>query len=58
MICPKCKVEMEIGQAIDPNPGNFRGIVPQIYSVTYKNIKLIDVWKCPKCGYSDDEGLK
>lgn len=45
---------MEIGQAIDPNPGNFRGIVPQIYPVTYKNIKLIDVWKCPKCGYSDD----
>ena len=53
MLCPKCNVEMVKGIAIDPERDAYaRGIVPQIRYL--KDPQLIDVLKCPKCGYSDD----
>lgn len=50
MKCPKCDIEMKWGIAIDYPT---RGIVPTPL-LTVRNIELIDVLKCPKCGYSDD----
>lgn len=54
MKCPKCNVDMEIGQAINYDArgnvctgfGHFR--------LTADKIDLVDVAKCPKCGHSDD----
>jgi hypothetical protein len=40
-ICPK----------IDPYA---RCIVPQTDIIPHKALRLIDVFKCPKCGYSDN----
>ena len=50
MNCPKCDVELKWGIAINYPP---QSIVPNPL-VTVKTIDLIDVLKCPKCGYSDD----
>lgn len=46
--CPKCKVELKIGQYIDFND-------PEIRSeyFRYSKGKLILCYKCPKCGYSE-----
>ena len=51
MKCPKCNVEMKWGIAIDPN---VQGSIVPIANKTVDTLKLIDVLKCPKCGYSDD----
>jgi Zn-finger nucleic acid-binding protein len=54
MLCPRCHVELKWGIAINPHiDANARYIVPQ-EPLTIKDIELIDVLKCPKCGYSDD----
>ncbi len=54
MLCPRCDIEMKWGIAIDPHSdANARYIVPRA-PLTIKDIELIDVLKCPKCGYSDD----
>lgn len=50
MNCPKCDVELKWGIAIDADP---HGIVPNV-NKTVDTLELIDVLKCPKCGYSDD----
>lgn len=51
MKCPKCSIEMKWGIAIDALP---LGIVPRANIITADTLKLIDVLKCPICGYSDD----
>lgn len=48
--CKFCKINLKIGQAIDPETD------PDIrkeFSYFAKG-KLIACYKCPKCGYSED----
>jgi hypothetical protein len=55
MLCPRCKVELLPGIAIDPgSKGIARRIMDCHYIADAKTIEIIDVLKCPKCGYSDD----
>ena len=51
MRCPRCDLEMEIGQAIKPNydPNAFY-IAPVGYD---SSPEIIECWKCPKCGFSE-----
>jgi len=58
MNCPKCKTEMKLGKAIQPDmePADTRAWgyhfdPPMINSET---LQLIDVLKCPSCGHSDN----
>lgn len=53
MKCPRCDVDMDIGIAIDAGPSNTRIFVGS-KSITRPHEVLIDVYKCPKCGHSDD----
>lgn len=43
---------MVMGKAIDPQR-NECAIVFQIQIISWKTLKLIDVYKCPKCGHSE-----
>lgn len=53
MKCPRCDVELDIGIAIDaPNP-NVRIFVGSP-AIRNAHKALIYVFKCPKCGHSDD----
>lgn len=52
MKCKLCNTEMKIGKAFDTLLNNCRYIAPQ--DRILKNPILIDCWKCPKCGYSED----
>ncbi len=55
MKCPRCKVEMDIGMAIDAGPSErARAIVWSQHWITAETLKLIPVFKCPECGHSDD----
>ena len=55
MQCPICKVDMKIGIAIDAGSSEkARGIAFVQHFITVESLKLIEVYKCPKCGYSDD----
>lgn len=54
--CPRCKIEMSVGIAINPTDPDFlrnalRGPTVPINS---NDIRLDRVWKCSKCGYSND----
>lgn len=54
--CPRCRVEMRIGVGINPTTPDWlkRGLgMPDPY-ITYEDIRLDEVWKCPKCGHSQD----
>lgn len=55
MKCPKCNINMEIGQAINYNESkeNVCAGFGKIH-LTAEQIELIDVYKCPNCGHSDD----
>ena len=55
MKCPKCKIDMVDGIAIKPiEEENCRYIVPQPL-ITNETLEIIEVLKCPKCGYSNDD---
>jgi len=54
MICPKCKVEMVEGKAIDSPGHDTRRCFYSPVVLTNETLKLIPCWKCPKCGHSDD----
>jgi Zn-finger nucleic acid-binding protein len=54
MLCPRCHVELKWGIAIDSHTDpDAKYIAPQ-GRFTAKDVELVDVLKCPKCGYSDD----
>ena len=56
-LCPKCKVEMIEGKAIQYGSKHFNENVCIGFGrpiVNHKNLKLIECLKCPKCGHSDD----
>lgn len=59
IFCPHCMNDITtVGQAINTHPSyddpEKRGIclVGQPV-ITHKNLELIDVFKCPKCGHSE-----
>jgi hypothetical protein len=55
MECKLCKTEMKIGFAIEPRfHGNCRCVMAFNQTMTINDIKIIECWKCPECGYSDD----
>jgi predicted RNA-binding Zn-ribbon protein involved in translation (DUF1610 family) len=59
MICPKCDEKMEWGIAIHPGyEEDARYIMPQTFILNSETIKIIDVLKCPKCGFSDDGKIR
>lgn len=53
MICRMCKTEMVLGKAIESDDNYCRSIVPRPL-ITSKTLKMIDVYKCPKCGHSEE----
>jgi len=53
MKCPKCGTEMGKGIAIDAEDTRGFTIVPRA-PLNAESLKLIECFKCPKCGYSDD----
>jgi hypothetical protein len=54
MKCPRCNIDMVIGQAIEPSyDENARYILPP-QNITYQTMKIITCFKCPSCGHSDD----
>jgi len=55
MKCPHCNIELVLGLAIKPDPlFGVTTISPCQQIVNSKTLQLINVLKCPKCGYSDD----
>lgn len=55
MDCPKCKAELVQGIAINPvRDYNNRYVIANNRFSTYKTLKIINVLKCPLCGYSDN----
>ena len=53
MICPRCNIEMKIGYAIWPwYPWYSRFVL--YFATQPKGEKLKEVYKCPKCGHSDE----
>lgn len=55
-ICTRCKVSMGRGIGINPTtPDIFKGALggpkPRI---RHEDLVLDEVWKCPKCGHSED----
>lgn len=56
MNCPKCGTEMKMGIAIKPPDHDGCRIVDLWFTrlIRAEDIELIDCWKCPKCGHSDD----
>lgn len=56
-LCPKCKVEMVEGKAIQYGSKEFDKNVCVGFGrpmVNHKTLNLIECLKCPKCGHSDD----
>lgn len=55
MICPRCNVEMKIGQAIKTEPSSLCLAIKSFFSlIRAEDLKIINCYKCPKCGHSDD----
>ena len=56
MICPRCDVELVPGIAINPGSRGIpdHAIVSSQYVANASTLQIINILKCPKCGYSDD----
>lgn len=53
-LCPHCKIDMAHGVAIDPKRvDNALYIMPPA-PLSWPDVDIIPVWKCPACGHSDD----
>jgi predicted nucleic-acid-binding Zn-ribbon protein len=52
--CPKCKVEMVIGQVIYPYELKNRLYDPSVPIANKDNLRLVKCWKCPSCGNSEE----
>jgi hypothetical protein len=57
MKCPKCKIDMVKGIAIEASEPNYCGCLFTIPKITAETLKIIECMKCPICGYSDDDTL-
>lgn len=54
-ICSRCKVKLEKGKALVNIYGGNNDFIgtPSVVTMSYTGqVKLIDVLKCPKCGFS------
>ena len=57
MKCPRCDVEMKIGIGINPSLPDWalRSFVdPPEGPIDHTQLRLDQVWKCPRCGHSKD----
>jgi hypothetical protein len=56
MICHKCNVELIIGQAIEfpESLGCCTGFGGEATPRNNETLEIIECWKCPKCGHSED----
>lgn len=54
MLCPRCKIEMKIGSAIKPNVTYGELTIVPVAPIRARELEVIKVLKCPKCGYSDN----
>lgn len=54
MVCPRCDVEMVVGKAIKPKDGGLCRVYPLDEVLSADELEIIPVFKCPKCGHSDD----
>lgn len=54
MRCPRCDVDMVDGIAIDPKREDGAIYLFPKAPLSYVDVDLIVVLKCPKCGHSDD----
>ena len=54
MKCQRCDIEMEFGIAIKPDKEVNALYIHPPPMINAETLELIDVLKCPKCGYSDD----
>ncbi len=55
--CPECSGDIEIGIAIEPVIEYSCRYISLVHPVNYKNMNIINVYKCKSCGYSCDEGF-
>ena len=56
-VCPRCSIELTIGIGINPTtPDRLKHalIDPSPGYINHNNLKLDTVWKCSKCGHSQD----
>lgn len=53
MICPRCNIEKVLGKAIEPYRDEYAIYIAPLPSITADKLKLVDVYKCPKCGHSE-----
>lgn len=58
MICPRCEIEMVRGRAIADGGIDTSGCFFAPVVNNAKTMKLIDCWKCPQCGHSDDGPIR
>jgi hypothetical protein len=56
MICPNCNVKLIIGQAIEfpESLGCCTGFGGEAPPRNNDTLEIIECWKCPKCGHSED----
>ena len=53
MECERCGTEMIIGKVIDPGYMENALYIAPLPPITEKTLRMIDCYKCPKCGHSD-----
>lgn len=53
--CYRCGTEMVKGTAIKPNIESDSLAVMSATPITAETIELINVWKCPTCGHSEEK---
>ena len=53
MKCKICDIEMVIGDAIKPRGMEGALSIAPLGYINHKDLEIIKVWKCPKCGHSD-----
>lgn len=55
MICKRCNIEMKLGQAIHTDRDPPRNVCFGFGNIREKHpLKIVQCWKCPKCGHSED----
>jgi Zn ribbon nucleic-acid-binding protein len=54
MQCPRCNIDMVKGTAIKSNEVRGAIYISSPPLVNADTLQLIECWKCPQCGHSDD----
>ncbi len=52
MICKYCKIEMKLGEVIDPLASSFTMAAGR-NTITQQTLKILVCYKCPNCGHSE-----